>query len=157
MVTWQEIRHQAAIAGRLSDGQTGRPIGGAEIRIIAGPPEFANLLALLAVQHGDRWPRLRQRLDLTRTADDGHFHFLDLPDGQYTLEASIPGQGSRYGTAQSTAQVSRNPDTSINLATVNPVIQPTTVSGRVTNQSGDPVTMAAVQIQGSGERAFTDT
>jgi hypothetical protein len=156
MVTWQEIRHQAAIAGRLTDGQTGRPIGGATIRITSGPPEFDNLLALLAVQHGDRWPRLALRLDRTRTAADGHFHFLDLPDGQYTLEVSIPGPGSRYGTTQSTVQVSRNPDTSINLAAVNPVVQPTTVSGLVTNQVGDPIIMAAVQIQGSGERAFTD-
>ena len=73
MVTWQEIRHQAVIAGRLTDGQTGRPVGRAEVRVTAGPPEFSNILALLTTQHGDRWPSLRERLDRTRTAADGLF------------------------------------------------------------------------------------
>jgi hypothetical protein len=44
----------------------------------------------------------------------------------------------------------------VNLATVNPVVQPTTIRGRITNQQGDPLVMASVQLQGSGERVYTD-
>jgi Carboxypeptidase regulatory-like domain len=150
LVTREEVCHQAAIAGGLTNAQTSRPIGGAQVRIIAGPLEFTELLAWLATQHGDRWPGLRERLDRTRTGTDGHFHFLDLPNGQYTLEVSLPGQGSRYGSTQITAQVSRDFDGNINLAVVNPSIQPTTVRGRVINQDADPVVMAKVQIQAAG-------
>jgi hypothetical protein len=157
VVTWEEVRHQAAISGGLTNSQTGKAIGGAQARITAGPPEFTNLLTLLAAQHGNRWSALRERLDRTRTDPDGHFHFLDLPNGQYTLEVSLPGQGSRYGTAQITAQVSRDFDGNINRAVVNPAIQPTTVRGRVINQDADPVVMAEVRVQGSGERALTDS
>lgn len=67
------------------------------------------------------------------------------------LEASLPGQGSRYGSAQITGQVSRDFDGNINLAVVNPAIQPTIVRGRVINQGADPVVMAEVRMQGSGD------
>jgi hypothetical protein len=156
LTTGQEIRHQAVIAGRVTQGQTGRPLSNALVMITAGPPEFTDLLALKAVQHGRHWESLQNRPDRTRSAADGHFHFLNLPDGQYTLEVSVPGWGSRYGITQAPATVSRNPDSTVNLATVNPVVQPTTIRGRVTNQEGDPVVMAAVQLQGSGERAYSD-
>jgi hypothetical protein len=152
----QEIRHQAVIAGRVTQGQTGRPLEKARVAIVSGPAQFTSLLALKSVQYGRRWESLQDRLDRTRTAPDGHFHFLDLPDGQYTLEVSVPGQGSRYGVTQADATVSRNPDSSVNLATVNPVVQPTTIRGRITDQQGDPLVMAAVQLQGSSERAYTD-
>jgi hypothetical protein len=157
LVAWEEVRHQAAISGGLTNAQTGKAIGGAQVKITAGPLEFTELLARLADQHGNRWATLRKRLDRTHTGTDGHLHFLDLPNGQYTLEASLPGQGSRYGSAQITAQMSRDFDGNINLAVVNPAIQPTTVRGRVINQGADPVVMAEARMQDSGEHAFTDS
>jgi hypothetical protein len=154
LVAWEELRHQAAISGGLTNAQTGKAIGGAQVKITAGPPEFTELLARLADQHGNRWATLRERLDRTHIGTDGHFHFVDLPNGQYTLEASLPGQSSRYGSAQITAQMSRDFDGNINLAVVNPAIQPTIVRGRVINQGADPVVMAEVRMQGSGDTSL---
>jgi hypothetical protein len=50
-----------------------------------------------ALLHKVHRPALAKRLDRTSTATDGYFHFLDLPDGDYTLIASLPGVGIRYG------------------------------------------------------------
>lgn len=156
MVSWQEIRHQATISGVLTDGQTGKPVGGAQIRITDGPAEYLNLLSLAIAQYGPKLQNSKKAPDRTVTAPDGHFHFLNLPDGSYTLEATVTGKGSRYGTVLATALVSRNPDSSVNLAVVNPIVQPTTISGTITNQAGDPLPMASARVGNSGEQVFTD-
>lgn len=127
----EPTRHQVAIAGRVTDAQTGKPIAQAEVQI-AGRP------------------------GCIRTAADGHFHYLDLPAGNYTLDACLPGAGSRYGTGQVQVTVSHDGD-NITLASADITLAPTTLKGQVTDQgSGDPVVMAEVRIKGSGERAFSD-
>lgn len=132
MIEWEIVRHQVAIAGRVTDFQTGKAIAQAQVQIVEGP-------------------------DRTRTAADGHFHFLDLPDGQYTLIASLPGSGSRYGTAQAEATVSRDAEDNITMATADIALPPTTLKGQITDQAtGNPVVMVQVQVQGSGERTFSD-
>jgi hypothetical protein len=156
----EKIRHQIAIAGRVTDSHTGRAIGGAQIEITAAPAAFTDWLATRARQYGDHWTAMAERPDRTRTARDGHFHFLDLPDGKYTIVASLPGSGTRYGTAQVTARISsetKDGETDITMATADIRLPPTALKGRITDKaSGEPVILAEVRMLGSGERTFSD-
>jgi Carboxypeptidase regulatory-like domain len=156
VVTWEIVRHRVAIAGRVTDAQTGRTIGGAQVRITTAPAAFTDGLALRAIQYGAGWTAMAERPDRTRTAPDGHFHFLDLPDGQYTLTASLPGFGSQYGTAEKQAIVSRDAQGNITMAAADMALAPTTLKGRITDQEGNPVAMAEVRVKGSGERTLSD-
>lgn len=158
MPAWHQVRHQVAIAGRVTDTQTGQAIGQARVEIGAGPAAFTGWLAGQAMQYGERWAAMAERPDRTHTAPDGHFHFLDLPPGRYTLTASRPGAGSRCGQAQKKVTV-RAPaaDGKIALVAADLALPPTTVKGRVTQQGTTrPLVLAEVQVQGSGERTFTD-
>lgn len=159
MAEWEVVRHQVAIAGQVSDAQTGESIGRARVAITAAPAAFTDWLAIHARQYGERWTTMVQRPDRTLTAIDGHFHFLDLPDGQYTLVASLPDLGTRYGTAQVIIDVSRDAQGDLVLATADMVLPPTTIEGRLTEQGVTPpvnVVMAEVRIKGSGEQVFSD-
>lgn len=160
-----EVHHVVAISGRViervaeeqeTDDQMVKPIAGARITITAAPLEFTNRLALRAKQYGDRWERIEERPDRTRTAGDGHFHFMDLPDGDYTLKAELPGSGSRYGTAEQSVVVTRNADGI--MAVVDDIrLPPTTITGEITeDQNNEKVLMAEVRVRGSGERVFSD-
>ena len=157
MSEWEVLRHGVAIAGQVTDGQTAKAIGGARIEITAAPVEFTDWLAIRAEQYGDRWLNMVERPDRALAAADGHFHFLDLPDGDYTLAASLPGSGTRYGTSEAEATVSRDGGGSINWDTADLALPPTTVVGRVRDRdTGDPVVMAEVRVGGSGVRTFSD-
>jgi hypothetical protein len=157
LAQWEEIRHQVAISGRVTDAQTGRAIGSAQVRIIAAPLVFMEWLANRAKQYGDKWKIMMERPDRIRTAADGHFHFMDLPDGQYTLTASLPGSGTRNGTAQNVVTVTRDAEGNITMALADMDLPSTMLNGRITIQNTtDPVVMAEVRIQGIGERTFSD-
>jgi hypothetical protein len=157
LAQWEEIRHQVAIAGRVTDAQTGRAIGSAQVRITDAPLVFMEWLANRAKQYGDKWKIMMERPDWIRTAADGHFHFMDLPDGQYTLTASLPGSGTRYGTAQNVVTVTRDAEGNITMALANMDLPSTMLKGRITIQNTtDPVVMAGVRIQGTVERTFSD-
>jgi hypothetical protein len=154
---WEIIQHAVAISGRVIDAQTNKGIGRARVKITAGPTEFMNALALQATAYGRRWNGLQERPDRKHTAADGHFHFLDLPSGTYTLTATLPGSGSRYGSTQITPAVSRDSLGNLILTTADIQLPPTTLSGRITDQSsGDPVFMAQVRIAGSSESTYSD-
>ena len=110
MAGWLQVeatRHQVAIYGQVTDKQTGRAIEGSRVTITAAPAVYT------------RWRDLRllanpsERPDVTRTAADGHFHYLDLPDGQYTLVASLPAAGSRYGTVRAEVTITRDAEGNI--------------------------------------------
>lgn len=152
----EPIRHQVAIAGQLSNAETGEVIHRARVEITKMPDSFKNWLTLRAMQYGANWQTMVERPDRTQTAIDGHFHFLDLPDGNYTLTASLPGTGTRYGTAEKHVQVSRNGDR-IKLAAVDIALPPTGIKGQITNAENQPIVMAKVQFQGSGESSFSDS
>lgn len=157
MSGWEIVRHQVAIAGRVTDARSGAAIGGAVVTISAGPVAFTRWLALQAVQHRARWASMVERPDQTRTAADGHFHFLDLPDGPYTLGAALPGTGSRYGAAQAPAAVAHDAQGDVRMAAADLALPPTAIEGQVTEQgTGTPVAMAEVRVKGSGERTFSD-
>ena len=150
------VRHQAAIAGRVTDTQTGRGLGAALVRITAAPAEFMAWLNLHALQYGAMWTTRLDRLDQTVTAADGHFHFVDLPNGQYTLTASLPGLGSRYGAQQAQATVARTAEGKIVMAVADLALSPTTLMGKVTGPNGATVVMAQVRVNGSGERTYSN-
>ena len=159
MIKLRTIRHQVAIAGRVTDALTGRPLGGALVSITpdAMPPAFKSLLKARAMQYGEPWTTMSERPDRARTAADGIFYFLDLPDGDYGLTASLADMGKRCGSAQANATVSRDKNGDIKRVFLELAIQPTTVRGRITgsaHKSG--VVMAEVRMKGSGERAFSD-
>jgi hypothetical protein len=130
------------------------------VSITDGPLAFNEWLANYAKQYGDRWESMMERPDQIRTAADSHFHFMDLPDGQYTLRASLPGSGTRYGTIQQVATVSRDAQGNITMAVADMALPPTTLKGQITEQgTTDPVVvvvMAEVRMKGSGERVFTN-
>lgn len=141
MITWELARQRVAVAGRVIDAQTARAVVGAQVMITAAPAAFTAL-----GQPGR-----------TRTVGDGHFHFLDLPDGQYTLTASLPGSGSRYGTAQQNASVSRDAGGNVIMAAADIALPPTALKGQITGQNATPVVLAEVRVKGSGERTFSDS
>jgi len=157
----EPTRHQVALAGRVTDAQTGQALAAARVAISAAPAAFTAWLQLKAKQAQARWDTMIERPDRTQTATDGYFYFLDLPAGQYTLTASLPGSGSRYGTANMTANISLAPTPKepqkITLTTVSLVLPPTTLKGQITAaDTKQPVFLARVQVQGSGEQSFSD-
>jgi hypothetical protein len=107
MTEWVVVHRYAAIGGRVTDARSGKPVGvrGVQVSITAGPPEFVRRVEVLSVAQGRRGAIQGERLDRTFTAADGHFHFLDLPDGRYTLSVVAPAAGGR--TAEVEVTVSR--------------------------------------------------
>lgn len=154
--SWEIARHRVAIAGRVTDARTGQPLPAARVQITAGPPAFSGLLPLLAKQHGARWETMAARPDRTRTASDGFFHFLDLPAGQYTLAASLPGSGSRYGTATVQVTLAADGQGNVPMQTATLALPATTIEGRVSGPADAAVRLAEVRVQGSGERTWSD-
>lgn len=158
MSQWMKIeptRHQVAIAGRVTDSQTGQAIAGAQVNIKVAPAEFVDRCELLKnVQYSDHWESMPERPDQKHTASDGHFHFMDLPDGDYTLEATLPRMGTRYGMSHVTVIVSRDGQ-DINMAQADMTLFPTGLQGQVMAGT-DPVMLAEVRMKGSGEYTFTD-
>ena len=156
MVAWVEVRRRVAMVGRVTDAETGRPLGGAQVEITAGPRAFETRRATGATRAGDQRDAAVERLDRTRTAADGHFRFMGLPNGRYRLRASLRGAGSRYGVAQATAVVAGTAAGSPAPATIDLALPPTRLQGRVTRPDDSPVALAQVQVEDSGERTFTD-
>jgi hypothetical protein len=150
-----EVRRQVAIAGRVVDTRTGQPLRGARVEITQGPEAFTRVVQWHGRMHGTAWEAKAERIDRTHAAADGHFHFLDLPPGAYTLRAVLPAAGSRYGTAEQQATVIRTPDGSLQFGTAELGIQATTLVGRILSTGGDPVIMAEVRIGGSGESTLS--
>lgn len=152
-----EVRHQVAIAGWVTDAGTQKRIGGALVNIVEMPPALKSILRTKAMQYGSRWNAMAERPDRTRTAGDGLFYFLDLPDGKYTIAASLARLGRRYGAARGSASVSRDAKGNLKMAFLEIGLQPTTVQGKViggAHKSG--VIMAEIRVKGSGERVFSD-
>lgn len=152
----ETIRHQVAIAGQVTDAQTGKSRDGVRVEITAAPAAFTDFLKLRQIQFGESWEAMAERPDRTRTAVDGSFRFLDLPNGQYKLTASLPGGGSRYGTAEASVTVARDANGQITKAAASIALPPTTLKGRITAQGGGALLLAEVRVKGSGERAFSD-
>jgi hypothetical protein len=153
-----EVRHQVAIGGRVFDAGSHKPLAGAVVNIVDGPAALKKLLAAKAQQYQSHWDAMAERPDRTRTAADGFFHFLDLPDGPYTLAVAPPGSGNRYAVAQSSTNVSRGKEGQLKAAFLEIGIQVTTVHGKVTGAGQKTgLVMAEIRVKGSGERCFSDS
>ncbi len=149
------IHHQVAIAGLVTNAQTGKGVEGVRVEITVAPSAFTDFLKLRQLQF-ENWEAMVERPDRTRTTVDGSFRFPDLPNGQYTLTASLPGAGSRYGTAEARVTVARDANGRITRAAAPIALPPTTLKGQITAQGGGALPMAEVRVKGSGERAFSD-
>jgi hypothetical protein len=180
MVVWTTVpptRHQVAIAGSVSDAETGQAIGKATVKITTAPAAFSRWLELKALQFGDQsqpqqqtvWfdrtfgfvqegdSTTEQRFNfLTYTALDGQFYFMDLVAGKYEIEVSLPAAGTRYGTAMMSATVAIDKTGKINRARTDIVLPPTAIRGRVTDSKKNGVVMAKIQVVGSGRVTFSD-
>lgn len=149
------IRRRVALYGNVTDAATGKPVAGVRVEITQGPADFSQRLALQARAAGERWPALEERPDRTRTAADGHFHFLDLPAGSYTVNASLPAAGSRYGTATAQATLTEDSQQTVSRASLDLKLPATTVKGKVMDAQGAPIRLAVVGLRGGPERAVT--
>jgi hypothetical protein len=156
MTTWDVVSHRAAIAGRVTEATSGKPLPGARVEITAAPPAFAARLALQAKAGGAGWAALAERPDRTLAALDGHFHFLDLPAGTYTLTATLPGGGSRYGQATGPVTLTLDPQGKVIFKTIDLALQATVIQGKVVDGDAKAVPMAEVRLRGSAERTYSD-
>ena len=80
--TWEVSRRTVSIAGRVTDALTDRPLGGVCVTAASRTTSF-----------------------FARTRNDGHFHFLDLPDGEYSLTSSLPSSNFHYDIAEVNASL----------------------------------------------------
>jgi hypothetical protein len=141
---------RAAIAGIVVDGVTGRPVAGVQVTITKMPPAFKTVLAVRA--------RLSERAEVTITAPDGGFRFVDLPDGAYTLSFALPNGGRRYGGATADFVVARDAQGKIPVAITAVKLPPTGVSGQVRDgaaSSGTPVPLARVRVDDGCGSAYS--
>lgn len=149
------VRHRVALAGRVTDASK-HPIGGVEVRIVEMPAAARHWFGNKASRHGMRWISLREAPNRTRTAADGVFYFLDLPNGKYTVAASLTSD-KRYGEARGATTVSRDGEGNVKLKFINIVLQATRLEGVVTIvNERTAISLAEVRVKGSGERAFTN-
>jgi hypothetical protein len=82
--SWETIRHQVAICGRVLD-ERGERVSGIHVNIVSMPEVFLTRVSTVTGAAEKKWDDLDERLDRTATRVDGIFYFLDLPAGQYTL------------------------------------------------------------------------
>lgn len=143
---WEEKRRRVALAGVVVEKESGRPVAGAEVAIESGPAAFEELRALAPARA------------TTTSAADGHFHFLDLPGGTYTVAATVPGTGERFGVARERTRVRVSREGAVTIGTLALALPTTRITGRVTTADGTPVPLAEVRVAGGGdERVLTDS
>ena len=82
--SWEIIRHQVAICGRVLD-ESGGMVRGVRVTIISMNEEFRTRVSTAASAAEKKWDDLDERPDRTVTRVDGVFYFLDLPAGPYSL------------------------------------------------------------------------
>jgi len=131
-------KRRVAVAGKVLDAVSARPIGDAAAVITSGPAA------------------LPARTDRAVTAADGCFCFLDLPDGAYTV--SVAGPPGRYYRASEQSFIVQR-DAGGNIAvTITPIaLSPTGVRGKVQGQGAPaPLSLARVRVEGGDDLGHCD-
>jgi hypothetical protein len=154
-VAIETVARRVSIAGRVTDAETGLPLGGATATIATAPKDWLGWLAIRKTELASHRAPAAAMPDVAVTTRDGWFHFDGLPDGKYALDVAVPGAGTRYGTARVSVKLKRG-DGPPAPADASAALAPTMVKGRVTDGGGAPVPMAEVRIQGSGEKTWAD-
>ena len=131
-----------AIAGRVVEEKTEKIIVGAMVKIIKMPEVFQTKLSLKALQYGERWDKLGERIDRKMTASDGYFYFVNLPPGDYVLETFLPTNATRYGKVKSKVKVS-NP---IEVKVFNPVDEIYDIDKKIPTTIIDDIILSPVEI-----------
>lgn len=152
--------HQSiTIAGQVLEGETNRPISGATVMIVEKPEKFGNWLSLRSLQYGLRWETMNNRPDQQLTAEDGYFYFVDLPGGEYVLEASLLTEATRYDRARETIQVpsSNQNEQKIITKVINFILSPTGIKGVITDNANKTLPYARIQIQDGQQHTFSDS
>jgi hypothetical protein len=152
------LHHRVSIAGRATEAETGKPLRNVLVTIIGMPPSYKPYLSRFGNgRKVSRMQPLTLGADQTLTRADGMYWFVDLPDGEYSLKATLPGTTSRFGDATVAAVVERKETNPLRFAQANFLIASTTVKGKVTGTGqGMGLGMAKVSVKGSGESCFTD-
>lgn len=164
--TFPRTLTQAAIIGRVIDPRGSLPVAGAAVAMKSMPAAFARTLSLKALSHGDRWAKLAVRPDRAVTAADGCFRFVDLPDGDYTVEISPRDGGRRFGVAQCQFKVTRGQGGRIAPASAVISLPPTAVRGKIQGRLAPErkndkpalvaLPLASAEVVETRERAYAD-
>lgn len=120
-VNWQIVHRKVSIAGVVQDSETKEAIADARIEI-------------------------RSLKQWTLSGADGRFHFMDLSENSYTLNASLPGAGTQYGVAELTT------DFTLEAKLLMP---PTALKGVLKDADQRAIAGAEVQIQETGDRTWS--
>jgi hypothetical protein len=158
MLKLSVFNQQIAIAGRVLEGETEQIISGAMVEVIEMPEKFRAILSLKALQYGLQWEKMSARPDRKITTRDGYFYFINLPEGEYLLETSLPTSGTRYSKVRQTVKVPSPVNGKISTTMTDIVLLPTGIKGTITDadEPSKAIVNAKVQIQGSLESAFSD-
>lgn len=152
------VNQQIAIAGKVLQGETEKPISGAIVELVEMPEKFRANLALKALQYGSQWQQLLERPDRKVTTNAGYFYFTNLPPGEYILEASLPTSPTLYNEVRTKVKVSSPIDSKVSTIIQDIVLLPTGIKGTVTD-ANDPkkfVINAKLHIQDSGDSTISD-
>jgi hypothetical protein len=138
-----------------------RRLAGALIEILSGPPEYDALRKRQQAAMAAGTQLRRPRWDHTYSQADGIYHFTDLPPGAYSLRASAPQQGTRYGTAATEAPLHvlprPDPGARLQIATFDAWLPVTGLWGVVRRKDTDkPILMAQVRLRGEAVPVRTD-
>ncbi|MBD2449061.1 carboxypeptidase regulatory-like domain-containing protein [Nostoc sp. FACHB-152] len=152
------VNQQIAIAGKVLQGETEKPISGAIVELVEMPEKFRANLALKALQYGSQWQKLLERPDRKVTTNAGYFYFTNLPSGEYILEASLPTNPTLYNEVRTKVKISPPIDGKVTTTIQDVVLLPTGIKGTITdaNEPKKLVANAKVQIQNSGDSTISD-
>ncbi len=137
-----------AIAGRVVDRTTGLPVTRATVKLSHQPPLA---VAPLGSAEADR---LRMPAVTVPVDQEGRFMFDALPEGSFGVSAESFGYRTGYFGQQSVgddygsnARIELAPGERLTDITIG-LLRLATISGRVTNEQGDAVVRASVQVFG---------
>ncbi len=138
-------RQTFAVAGRMIDEATGRPLARATVNIAAVTPEEDSLPPRRDGPSGG------DTLGETTTGSDGSFRFSGLAAGRYHLSASrrgyLPASFEEHGGFFAAVIVGEGDSAAVGANHLRfPLLPLASIRGTILDSSGDPVQSATVQL-----------